>query len=270
MLGRFFLLFLSFCICSSALAEVSNWMTHFQAPVSEIMERIISLYDLVLYVMVVIVLLVMLVIAYICVRFNAKANPIPSKFDNNVTLEIVWTVIPVLILVAIAFPSLCLLKDMQTVPRAEITIKVVGHQWYWSYEYPDNDNIGFDSYMIRDHELKPGQLRLLEVDNRLVIPKNTIVRFIVTAADVIHSFAVPAAGIKIDAIPGRINETWTSIKQEGVYYGQCSELCGAEHGFMPIAIEVVSRENFSKWIKAAKSKFTALDKTNAKIFTISN
>jgi cytochrome c oxidase subunit 2 len=168
---------------------------------------------------------------------------------------VLWTVVPVIILVIIAVPSFKVLYYMDKTQDAEMTLKVTGRQWYWDYSYPDQGDIGFSSYMIPDEEIKPGQKRLLEVDNRIVLPIDTNIRILVTAGDVIHSWAMPALGIKKDAIPGRINETWARIDKEGVYYGQCSEICGTNHGFMPIAIEAVSKERFQQWVEEAKVKF---------------
>jgi cytochrome c oxidase subunit 2 len=171
-------------------------------------------------------------------------------------IEIVWTVIPIIILVIISIPSFRVLRDAENPPAAEMTIKVVGYQWYWHYIYPDHGNFEYDSYIIKDEDLKPGQKRLLDVDRRLVIPENTVVKFLVTAGDVIHSFAVPSLALKTDAVPGRINESWTKVLKKGVYYGQCSELCGVNHGFMPIAIEVVSKEEFAQWVAKNKTANT--------------
>jgi cytochrome c oxidase subunit 2 len=204
-----------------------------------------------------IVLFVLFLIVYVVLRFNAKANPIPAKFTHNVAIEVIWTVIPIILLVVIAIPSFRLLKLAEHTPTADMTVKVVGSQWFWTYEYPDHDNITFDSYIIQEADLKPGQIRLLEVDNRIVVPQGTTIKFLITAADVIHSFAVPALGLKTDAVPGRTNEAWTKIDKLGVYYGQCSEICGVNHGFMPIAIEVVTKEKFEEWVKQAKEKFAS-------------
>ena len=159
-----------------------------------------------------------------------------------------------IILIIIAIPSFHSLKTAEHLPQADVTIKVVGSQWYWSYSYPDHGNIEFDSNMIQGKDLKPGQVRLLEVDNRVIVPRGVVIKFLITAADVIHSFAIPALGIKTDAVPGKVNHAWTKIDKEGVYYGQCSELCGINHGFMPIAIEVVSKEKFEEWVKQVQTK----------------
>jgi len=191
------------------------------------------------------------------VRFNEKANPTPTKTSHNTALEVIWTIVPIIILVAIAVPSFKLLYFMDKTGKPEMTLKVTGSQWYWSYEYPDFGKIAFDSQIIPDADLKPGQKRLLEVDNRVVVPVDTNIRVLVTANTVIHAWAVPALGIKIDSVPGRMNETWMRVIRPGVYYGQCSELCGINHGFMPIAVEAVSKADFKKWLGKAKAKFMA-------------
>ncbi len=248
------LLFSSFGFASEPLP----WQMGFQPPASPIMEELHQFHDFLLYISTAIVLFVTGLLAFVCIRFNARNNPVPAKFSHNVLIEIIWTVIPIIILVIIAVPSFRILRHAEKIPQSDITIKVVGYQWYWHYEYPDHNNIEFDSVMISDANLKPDQKRLLDVDNRIVIPENATVRFLITAGDVIHSFAVPSLGFKIDAVPGRINETWTRIVKKGVYYGQCSELCGINHGFMPIAIEVVSKEAFDNWV-ASKNKIAAND-----------
>jgi cytochrome c oxidase subunit 2 len=237
------------------------WQMDFQEAASPIMAELHAFHNLLLVITSLIVLFVLALIAYVAVRFNQKANPIPATFTHNIAIEVIWTVIPIIILIIIAIPSFRILKLTEHTPTADMTIKVVGSQWFWSYSYPDQENIQFDSYMIPDADIKPGQIRLLEVDNRLVVPQGAVIKFLITASDVLHSFAVPALGIKMDAIPGRINETWTRIDKKGVYYGQCSELCGVNHGFMPIAIEVVSKDEFAIWVQKAKEKF-ALNKTS--------
>ncbi len=235
---------LSFCALGS---EAVNWQMGFQKSATYLMDQIINLYHFVMYILIGVVIVVFGTMAYICVKFNSKANPSPAKFDNNLVIEIIWTTIPIVLLIIMAVPSFELLKEIQKVPKADMTVKVVGHQWYWRYIYPDHQNIEFESYMIQDKDLEIWHKRLLDVDNRLVVPIDSVVRFIITGADVIHSFSVPSAGIKVDAIPGRMNETWIKFREKGVYYGQCSELCGANHGFMPIVIEVVSKEDFDSW-----------------------
>lgn len=241
---------LSYALITRA-AQPSPWQLDFQPPATANMQDMIELWHFTLLILSSIFLTVAGLLIYICIKFNRKANPHPANFNHNTKLEIIWTLLACLILTIITVPSLRLLAEVHVIPEADFTVKVIGYQWYWHYNYPDHDNLSYDSYLVREADLKPGQLRLLEVDNRLVLPVDTIVRFVVTSGDVIHSFAVPAAGIKIDAIPGRVNETWVNFRSQGIYYGQCSELCGIDHGFMPIAVEVVSKEHFRNWIKSS-------------------
>ena len=249
--------FTAILVASTAwAAQPTPWQLNFQPAATPIMERVTAFHDLLLWVIVVISLFVLLLLLYIIVRFRASANPVPSTTSHNSFLEVRWTVIPIVILIVIAIPSFKLMYYIDTVPESEITIKVTGHQWYWTYEYADEE-IEFDSLMIQDDELKPGQLRLLEVDNRMVVPVATNVRILLTADDVIHAWTVPAFGIKFDAVPGRLAETWINVTNEGMYYGQCSELCGAAHSKMPIAVEVVSKAKFEAWLAEAKTKFAA-------------
>lgn len=255
---RFFtLVLLILAAANVAYAEPLPWQIDFQEAASPLMRELHHFHNLLLVISAAIVLFVVFLICYVIFRFNAKSNPIPAKFTHNIAIEVIWTVVPIIILVVIAIPSFRLLKMAEHSPPADMTIKVVGSQWYWSYSYPDHGNFGFDSYMIQEADLKPGQLRLLEVDNRIVVPQGATIKFLITAADVIHSFAIPAFGIKIDAVPGKINETWVKVEKKGVFYGQCSELCGIKHGFMPIAVEVVSKEAFEEWINSAKVKFAS-------------
>ncbi len=185
------------------------------------------------------------------VRYRAKANPVPTRTSHNTFIEVVWTLVPVLILVAIAIPSIQLLAHQYNPPKADLTLKAIGHQWYWSYQYPDNGNFEIVSNVLSDDKDKEtGQPRLLGVDEKMVIPVNKVIKVIVTSDDVIHSFAVPAFWVKMDAVPGRLNETWFKATQTGVYYGVCYELCGARHGYMPIAVEVVTPAQFAQWVKA--------------------
>jgi cytochrome c oxidase subunit 2 len=248
---------LMFSCISSILADYPrDWQIDLQQPATELMHRLFKFNIHIHTMMLVIVILVTLLLAYVCIRFSKKNNPIPSKTSHNTLIEIIWTTIPVLILVTIAIPSLRILYFADRIPESEMTVKVVGHQWFWSYSYPDNGGFEFNSYIIQDKDLKTGQKRLLEVDNRLVLPVNTNIRILATAADVIHSWAVPSFGIKVDAVPGRTNEVWLNIEKPGIYYGQCSELCGVGHGFMPISVEAVSKEDFAKWAENAKTKFS--------------
>ncbi|MEY3197284.1 MAG: hypothetical protein RLZZ59_655 [Pseudomonadota bacterium] len=240
---------------SAFASHPEPWQFGFQDPATEVMSNIQWLHNFLMYIMTGVVVFVMLLIAFVCLRYNSKANPVPNKFSHNVIVEVIWTIIPVIILIIIAIPSFKILSEAEHTPKTDLTVKVVGYQWYWHYIYPDNGNFEFDSYMIPTKDLKPGQKRLLEVDNRVVIPAGKVVRFLTTSADVIHSFAVPAFGIKIDSIPGRTNETWVKVDKPGVYYGQCSELCGVNHGFMPIAVEVLPEADFEEWVASAKQKF---------------
>ncbi|MFG1478135.1 cytochrome c oxidase subunit II [Xanthobacter sp. V4C-4] len=237
--------------------QPSPWQMNLQGAASPVMESIHSFNTFLLVIITAIVLFVLVLLAVVVLRFNEKANPVPSRTSHNTLIEVAWTVVPVMILVAIAIPSFRLLHLELKVPTADITLKAVGHQWYWSYEYPDHGGFGFDSLLVPENELKPGQPRLLAVDNEVVVPVNKVIRMQVTAADVIHSFAVPSFGIKIDALPGRLNETWFKVTKEGVYYGQCSELCGRDHAFMPIAVRAVSEKDFEAWVASAKGKFAS-------------
>lgn len=199
--------------------------------------------------------LVMLLLLWAIIRFRAKANPTPSRTSHNTAIEVAWTLIPVLILIGVAVPSLRLLAKQYDPPNADLTVKITGHQWYWSYEYPDDGELSFDSVMLSDEEaLSRGEPRLLAVDNRLVVPAGKVVKLLITANDVIHSFAVPAFWVKMDAVPGRVNESWFKVDRPGVYYGQCSELCGTRHGFMPIAVEVLPEADYKKWLAAKQAE----------------
>jgi len=198
---------------------------------------------------------VLILLVYAVLRFRAKANPVPSKTSHNTLIEIVWTLVPVLILLVIAVPSIRLLAHQYAQPKPDLTIKVIGNQWYWTYQYPDNGDFELVSNMLPEAEAKKrGEPRLLAVDERVVVPVDSVVKVIVTSNDVIHSWAVPAFWTKMDAVPGRLNETWFKADREGLYYGQCSELCGARHGFMPIAVEVVSRAKFAEWVHSKGGK----------------
>jgi len=253
-----FILAIMFLLSASVsmASEPVAWQMLLQPAASPLMVELHEFHNFLLVISGGIVLFILALLIYVCIRFNAKTNPVPAKFSHNILIEVIWTIIPIIILVIIAVPSFRILRFAEKIPQADMTIKVIGYQWYWHYIYPDNDNIEFDSYLITDKDLKPGQKRLLEVDNRIIVPENTTIKFLITAADVIHSFAVPALGIKTDAVPGRVNETWTKITKKGIYYGQCSELCGVNHGFMPIVIEVVSEDEFKNWLIAAKAKFS--------------
>ena len=230
------------------------WQLGFQAPATPVMEELAWLHDDVLmWIISGITVFVLVLMIYIALKFNRKANPVPSKTTHNVKLEMIWTILPVLILVGIAIPSIRVHNFMEKSGEQEMTLKVTGFQWYWGYEYPDNGGIAFESRMLEGNDLKEGDVRLLSVDNNVVVPVNTRVRVQLTGADVIHSWAIPAFGIKRDAVPGRLNETWFEATKEGRYHGQCSELCGVKHGFMPIVVDVVSKEKFAEWVKSKQA-----------------
>jgi cytochrome c oxidase subunit II len=239
----------------AALGQPSLWQFGLQQSASPVMESIISFHDFLLYIITAITLFVLILLIIIIVRFNARRNPIPSRTTHNTWLEVAWTILPIVILLVIAVPSFKLLFFQLIPPPAELTIKATGKQWYWSYSYPDNGNFEFDSLMLKASELKQDQPRLLAVDNEMVVPVNKTVHVLVIGADVIHAFALPSFGVKIDAIPGRLNETWFKATREGVYYGQCSELCGKDHAYMPIAVRVVSEQAFATWVDEAKKKY---------------
>ena len=246
----------------SALAGVgqpSPWEIGLQNAASPVMVDIVWFHDFLLWIIGAIVLFVLVLLAVIVLRFNARANPTPSRTTHNSFLEVAWTIVPVIILVAIAVPSFRLLFLEVDNPPPDLTVKATGKQWFWSYSYPDNGNFEFDSLLVADKDLKPGQPRLLTVDNDLVVPVNKVVHVLVTGADVIHSFAVPSFGIKIDAVPGRLNDTWFKATSKGLYHGQCSELCGKDHAFMPITVKVVSEAEFNDWV-AKEKKSAGLDR----------
>ena len=238
----------------AGLGQPSPWQLGFQQSATPIMEQITWFHDFLLVIITLITVFVLALLLIVIVKFNARANPIPSKTTHNALIEVVWTVVPVIILVAIAIPSFRLLFAQLTIPPAEVTIKATGKQWFWTYDYPDN-GFSFDSLMVQDKDLKPGQPRLLAVDNEVVVPVNKVIRVQVIGADVIHAFAVPPFGIKVDAIPGRLNETWFRATREGVYYGQCSELCGKDHAYMPITVRVVNDADYAAWLDKAKKQF---------------
>ena len=235
------------------------WEMGLQDPASPTMEHINDFHNLLLVIITLITLFVLFLLLYVMFRFSEKRNPTPSKTTHHTVLEVLWTTLPVIILVIIAIPSFKLLYFADHTEDPDMTIKAIGRQWYWSYEYPDNGNFTFDATLVPEEDLKPGQLRLLTADNPVVVPVNTKIRLLITGSDVIHSFALPAMGIKLDAVPGRINETWLEVEREGTYYGQCSEICGAGHSFMPIMLEAVSKEAFKQWVERAKKEFAQVD-----------
>ena len=237
------------------LGQPAPWEMTLQEFASPVMDNITWFHNFLFWLITIITLFVLALLVIVMVKFNAKANPIPSKTTHNTLIEVAWTIIPVLILVGIAVPSFRLLFQQLDIPKADLTIKATGKQWYWSYSYPDHGKFEFDSLMVAEKDLKPGQPRLLAADNEMVVPVNKVVRIQTTGADVIHAFAVPAFGIKIDSVPGRLNETWFKATKVGMFYGQCSELCGKDHAFMPIAVRVVNDQEFASWVEGAKKKF---------------
>ena len=239
-------------------AEPKPWQLGFQPPATPTNDQIHWLHnDILLPIITAITVFVLGLLVYVMWRFHHTRNPVPTRTAHNAVIEILWTVVPVLILVIIAIPSFRLMYYMDRVPNADMTIKVTGHQWYWSYAYPDQDNLSFDSNMIAEKDLKPGQKRLLEVDNPLVVPVGANVRVLVTGTDVIHSWFVPSFGVQEYAVIGRNNETWFRVEHEGTYYGECNQICGVNHSRMPIKVVALSKADFQKWLGDAKKKFAA-------------
>jgi len=241
----------------AGLGHPSPWQMDLQDSASPVMEQIAGFHYFLLWIIGLISAFVLALLLIIIVRFNARANPTPSRTTHNTPIEILWTIVPVIILAVIAVPSFRLLFVELDVPHPDLTVKATGKQWFWSYNYPDSGNFEFDSIMVADKDLKPGQPRLLTVDNEMVVPVNKVVHVLVTGADVIHSFNVPSFGIRIDAVPGRMNETWFKATTTGMFYGECTELCGKDHSFMPIAVHVVSQSDFDAWTAQAKQKYSA-------------
>lgn len=246
-------------LASAQSADPHRWQLNMGKGVTQSSQVAYESHMIVLLICVAIGVLVFGAMAFAMFRFRKSKGAVAAQFSHNTTAEIIWTVVPILILIVIAVPSFKLLYFGDKTKDAELTIKAIGKQWYWSYEYPDNGNFTFDATMTAEADLKPGQPRLLETDNPVVVPVNTNVRLLVTAADVIHAWAMPAFGVKKDAVPGRLNETWFRAEREGTYYGQCSEICGANHAFMPIKVQVVSKEAYARWAEEAKQKFATVD-----------
>jgi len=240
-------------------AEPKPWQLGFQPPATEVMDRLSAFHDVLLIIITLIAAFVLGLLVYVMWRFNQQRNPLPSRTSHNTVIEMLWTVVPVLILISIAIPSFKLMYYMDRVPNPEMTIKVTGHQWYWSYEYPDQGGLVFDSNFIPEDQLKPAQKRLLDVDNPLVVPADTIIRVLVTGTDVIHSWFMPSFGVQEYAIVGRLNESWMKIDHPGTYYGQCNQICGVNHAFMPIKVEAMAKDAFQRWLVDAKKKFARRD-----------
>lgn len=257
---RAFLISVAFCCfsfflsCNAGAGAPKPWQFGFQEPATEIMEAIQKSHNFVMIVMSAVVILVFVLLTYVLVKYRKKPGEqveFNRKHSHNVVLEILWTLIPLLIVGFLTFSNVKLIRYEQKLPKADFVVKAIGYQWYWSYVYPEND-ISFDSYMKADSEITGDELRLLEVDHRMVVPVNKTILLQTTSGDVIHSWAVPALGVKVDAVPGRLNEAWFLVKEPGVYYGQCSELCGRLHGFMPIVVEAVTQEQFEAWLAQKK------------------
>jgi cytochrome c oxidase subunit 2 len=240
-----------------AVGAPRAWEMGMQRSFGPIKDRIIDLHDLVLVIITLITLFVAGLLIWVVIRYNAQRNPVPSQTSHNTIIEILWTVVPVLILVVIAIPSFRLIYYQDRTPDPDMTIKVTGHQWYWEFSYPDQGNVDIESRYIHDEDLKPGQLRLLDVDNQVVIPVGKKIRILTNSTDVIHSFFVPALGVQRYAIPGRTIETWMEADQVGTFYGECNQICGQDHSRMPISVKAVSEADFKTWIEAAKKSASA-------------
>ena len=239
-------------LSTAALAsQAEDWQLGLQEPATPLMTQLSNMHNFVLMpIITVITIFVLALLLWVMIQFNSRKNPTPAKFTHNLPIEIAWTLIPVLILAVIAVPSFRLLFKQDVIPEADMTIKATASSWYWSYEYPDHDDISLTALLLPEEEARStGKPWLLATDENLVVPVGAVVRVQVTSTDVIHSWAVPAFGVKIDAMPGRLNETWFQVEREGMFYGQCSELCGKDHAYMPIAVEVVSQEKFDAWVK---------------------
>lgn len=234
-----------------------DWQMGFQPAATDIAQQIHDFHDLLLVIITAIVVFVLGLLIWVMIRYNAKANPTPSKTSHNTPIEIIWTVVPVLILLVIAVPSFRLLYAQYDVPKADLTIKATGYQWYWSYEYPDNGDFSFDSILVENNDLKAGQPYLLTVDNEVVVPVGKVVHVLVTSNDVIHNWTIPAFGVKMDAVKGRNSLIWFKVNEPGTYHGQCSELCGARHAYMPITVRAVPEQEFQAWVEDAQQAFAS-------------
>ncbi len=271
------------------ISKAEDGQLGLMAPATPIMEQLTEFHNLLLIIITAISVFVALLLLWVMIRYNRRANPEPSKVSHNTVIEIVWTAVPILILAAIFLPSLKLLYAQDVTPEADLVVKATGHQWYWSYEYPDHDGMSFDAIMLpqrlyddanaaEDRRTAENQLaeflnrseppetyRLLDTDTRIVVPVNKVVKMLVTASDVLHSWTIPAFGVKIDAVPGRLNETWFKATEEGTYYGQCSEICGIRHSFMPIVVEVVSQQEFDAWLEKTRQEYAAIDDSRTRL-----
>ena len=273
MLNRFIYCFTSLFIFIPQVASASEpkpWQFGLQDPAGIIAEMATDLHDFLLIVITLISLFVLGLLLYVCLRFKESRNPNPTRTSHNTVIEILWTVIPVLILIVIAVPSFKLLYLQETDKPFDMVIKVTGNQWYWNYEFPD-ENVAYDSYMIPDDEIKGAQKRLLEVDNPLIVPEGKKIKFLITGNDVMHSFFVPSLALQVYSFAGRVNEIWTEIPiGEKTYYGQCNQICGVNHSYMPIVIKAVKQQEFNQWLKQAKVKFAKFDISKRKIVMLDN
>ena len=259
-LSSFITLFISNqALSAENIGAAHPWGLNLREAFSPVMTEMVSFHNALIWLIVIISLFVLALLVIIVVKFNTKANPKASKTTHNTFIEIAWTAIPVLILVVMAVPSFKLLYKSDVVPEAHMTVKAIGHQWYWSYEYPDHGNFTYDAWLVQDKEDIEGEdrpfTRLLTTDTRVVVPVGKVIRVQMTSTDVLHSWAVPSLGVKKDAVPGRLNELWFEADREGIFYGQCSELCGTNHGFMPIEVHAVSEEEFLAWVEDSKEKY---------------
>jgi len=243
--------------------QPAKWQFGFQEQATAVGRQMTSFHDFVLIIITLVTIFVVVLLAYVMWKFNEKANPVPSKTSHNTTIEVIWTIVPILVLLVIVIPSFRLLFAQYDFPKSDVVIKATGNQWYWSYEYPDAGGMSFDALMLRDDDNKPvkgpkGEPRTLAVDNYVVVPVNKNIELLITASDVIHAWAIPAFTMKVDAIPGRVIKAWFKADRIGTYYGQCSELCGKDHGYMPIAVKVVSQADYDAWLVKAKKEYASV------------
>jgi len=261
LLNKFYLS-LALVVTTNTAFTRENWQFGFSESVTSVMDDVVHLHDkIILPIIVAISVFVLFLLIYSLIKFRSSKNPIPSKTSHNTLIEVLWTLIPCVILVVIAVPSFRLLYKQDIIPKSDVTLKVTGYQWYWGYEYPD-EKISFEANMVETKNLKPNQPRLLETDNYVVLPVNKVVKVLITANDVLHAWAMPSFGVNREAVPGRINETWFKAQKEGIYYGQCLELCGSKHAFMPIVVKIVSEKEYNEWLKVAKVKFAKYPENN--------
>jgi cytochrome c oxidase subunit 2 len=261
LLNKFYLSLLLITTTNAAFAR-ENWQFGYSESVTTVMDDIVYLHDkIMLPIIVAICVFVLFLLIYSLIKFRSSKNPIPSTTSHNTLIEVLWTLIPCIILVVIAVPSFRLLYKQDIIPKSDVTLKVTGYQWYWGYEYPDQ-KISFEANIVETKNLKPNQPRLLETDNYVVLPVNKVVKVLITANDVLHAWAMPSFGVNKEAVPGRINETWFKAQKEGIYYGQCLELCGSKHAFMPIVVKIVSEKEYNEWLKVAKVKFAKYPENN--------